>query len=138
MEENASNRGPPASAGLLLLDDAQDLFLADDEVVRAFDLDFLSSVLAEEHGVAGLDVERRDLAFLLNPAAAHRDDLALLRLFLGRVGDDDPADLLLPFVDALHDDAVVQWSHLHDCPLHNCRSGPGPGWGDRPALKSRD
>ena len=35
------------------------------------------------------------------------DDLALLRLFLGGVGDDDPADLLLAFLDALNDDAVV-------------------------------
>ena len=51
-------------------------------------------------GVAGLDVERRHLAVLLDLAVAGRDDLALLRLFLGGVGDDDPADLLFAFFDA--------------------------------------
>jgi hypothetical protein len=31
----------------------------------------------------------------------------LLRLLLGRVGNDDPADLLFAFIDTLNDDAVV-------------------------------
>jgi hypothetical protein len=31
----------------------------------------------------------------------------LLRLLFGRVGDDDSADLLFAFIDALNDDAVV-------------------------------
>ena len=51
--------------------------------------------------VAVLDVERRDLAVLLDLALADGDDLALLRLFLGGVGDDDPADFLFAFFDAL-------------------------------------
>ena len=55
-----------------------------------------------------LDVERRDLAVLLDLALADGDDLALLGLFLGGVGDDDAADLLFAFFEALHDDAVVQ------------------------------
>ena len=46
-------------------------------------------------------------------AVAGGDDLALLRLFLGGVGDDDPADLLFAFLDALDDDAVVQRSDVH-------------------------
>ena len=46
-------------------------------------------------------------------AVAGGDDLALLGLFLGGVGDDDPADLLFAFLDALDDDAVVQRSDLH-------------------------
>src|SRR4030095_10720387 len=38
---------------------------------------------------------------------------ALLRLFLGGVGDDDPADLLFAFVKALDDEAVVERSDIH-------------------------
>src|SRR5262249_37162005 len=96
----------------LLLDDAQDLFLADDEVLRAVQLDFLSGVLAEEDRVARLDVERRDLAVLLDAALAHGNDLALLGLFLGGVRNDDAADLLFGFLEAFDNDAVVQWSEL--------------------------
>ena len=47
------------------------------------------------------------LAVVLRLAVADGDDLALLRLFLGGVRDDDSADLLFPFLDALHEDAVV-------------------------------
>ena len=94
----------------------EDFVLAHDQVLLAVDLDLLAGVLAEEDRVACLDVERRDLAVLLDLALADGDDLALLRLLLGGVGDDDPADLLLAFFDALHDDAVVQGTDL-DCGL---------------------
>ena len=50
-------------------------------------------------------------------ALAGGDDLALLGLFLGSVGDDDPADALLSFVQTLDDDPVVERSDLHACKL---------------------
>src|SRR6185436_1330305 len=87
----------------------------------AVHLDFLARVLAEEDRVPFLDVERRDLAVLLDLALADSDDLALLRLFLGGVRDDDPADFLLPLVDALHDDPIVEGTDLHGC----CSCGSG-------------
>src|SRR5690606_2387083 len=100
----------------------------------AINLDFLAGVLAEEHRVARLHIERRHLAVLLDPALADGNDLALLRLLLGVVGDDDALDALFALVDTLDDDAVVQWSHAHDYPLHVTRpssrrsGGPeGPG-----------
>ena len=37
----------------------------------------------------------------------HGNDFALLRLFLGAVGDNDAADVLFAFVDAPNNDAVV-------------------------------
>ena len=37
-------------------------------------------------------------AVVLDLAGADGDDFALLRLFLGGVGNDDPADLLLLFI----------------------------------------
>ena len=52
-------------------------------------------------------VERDALAIVFRLAITRRDDFALLRLFLRGVGDDDPADFLFAFFDALNDDAVV-------------------------------
>ena len=59
------------------------------------------------------DVEGDALAVLVGLAGADSHDLALLRLFLGRVGDDDAADFLFFFLDALHEDAVVERSQSH-------------------------
>src|SRR5277367_6469903 len=75
----------------LLLDDAENVLFAEDEVVFALNLHFGAGVLAEQDGVAGLDVERADLAVLENLAVADGDDFALKRLLLGAVGDDDSA-----------------------------------------------
>jgi hypothetical protein len=52
-------------------------------VLFAVNLDFLSRVLAEQDGVAFLDVERDALAVVLDLAGAGRNDLTLLGLFLG-------------------------------------------------------
>src|SRR5205814_10508666 len=97
----------------LLFDLSQHLFLTHDEVLVAVNLDFLAGVLAEQDDVARLDVERRDLAVLFDFALASGDDLALLGLFLGGIGDDDPADFLFAFFEALNNDAVVQRSDVH-------------------------
>ena len=51
--------------------------------------------------VAGLDVERDDLAALVAGAGADGDDLALHRLFLGGVGNDDAAGGLGVFLEPL-------------------------------------
>src|SRR5690349_6346873 len=110
------------SAGLqpclepLAVDNAQNFLFAHDQVFLAMELDLLAGVLAEEHRVAFLDVERRDLAVLLDLALADSDDLALLWLFLGGVRDDDPADLLLALFDPLNDHAIVQGADS-DCGL---------------------
>src|SRR5262245_6905018 len=106
----AGSRKPAAESrqrNSLLIDYAEDFFLAHDQVLLAIELDLLAGVLAEEHGVAFLDVERRHLAVLLDFALADGNHLALLRFFLGGVGDDDAPDLLLAFLEALHDHAIV-------------------------------
>src|SRR5690606_10142223 len=72
------------------LDDAEDVVLAQDEVLLALDLDLGAAVLAEQHAVALLDLELADAAVLEDLAVAHGDDLALDGLLLRGVGDDDP------------------------------------------------
>ena len=57
--------------------------------------------------VAGLDLGRDQLAVLGHLAFADRDDLALLGLFLGGIGNDDPALGLLLFLDPLHQNAIA-------------------------------
>src|SRR3954462_6349718 len=102
---------------LWLIDDREDVVFLHDEQVLAVEADLLPRVLAEQHLVAGLHVERDRLAVFRDAAAAGRDDDAALRLLLGAFGGDDAANLLLPFVQAVHDDAVVQGANVHDCVL---------------------
>src|ERR1700722_10601388 len=64
----ARARAEPRSALLPLLGSAFDhgkhFVLAHDEVLVAVDLDFLTRVLAEQDGIAGLDIERNALAVI--------------------------------------------------------------------------
>src|SRR5262249_9574604 len=70
------------------LDHAEDVFLAEDQVFDAVQLDLAARVLAEQHPVALLHVERQDLA-VLALAGPDGDHLTLLGLLLGGVGNDD-------------------------------------------------
>ena len=79
----------------LLLDDREDVVLAQDDVLFAVELHFGARVLADEDLVARLDLERADLAVLVDLAVADGDDLGLERLLLGGVGDEEAAGGLL-------------------------------------------
>src|SRR5437762_5816972 len=61
----------------LLLDDAEDVFLAHHQVFVPIDLDLGAGVLREQHAVSRLDVQGADLAVLEDLAVADCDDLAL-------------------------------------------------------------
>ena len=102
----------PAS---LAFDDAHDVGLLHDEELLAVDLDLGARPLAEQDAVAGLDVERDELAGFVAGARADGDDLAFLRLLLGGVGNDDAAGGLLFGLDAANDHAVVQGTEFHGC-----------------------
>src|SRR5690606_26985488 len=80
----------------------------------AVDLHLGAAVLREQHLVAGLDLEGLDLAVLVALAGADGDHLALDRLLLGGVGDEEASGRLLLLVEALDDHPVVQRSNLHD------------------------
>src|SRR6266511_4393282 len=99
----------------LLFDDAEEIGFLHDQQLLAVDLDLRAGPLAEQHPVAGLDVERNDLAVLVAPARADGDHLAFLRLLLRGVRNDDAAFGLLFLLDALDDHAVVQRPKLHRC-----------------------
>src|SRR5947209_6400523 len=103
-----------AVGSLSLFDDAEDVVLAQNQMLFTVDLHFGARVLAEEHGVAGLHVELADFSILENLAVADGNDLALDGLLFGTVGDDDAALALLFFLDPRGDHAVLQQSNRHD------------------------
>ena len=72
-------------------DDPQDVAFLHDDQVFARDLDLGARPFAEQDAVAGLDVQRIDLAVFVAGTGAHGNDHTLGGLFLGGIGDDDPA-----------------------------------------------
>src|SRR5690606_34323860 len=75
----------------LSFDDAHDVRFLHDQQVFAVDLDLGAAPLAKQHAVAGLHVRGDVLAIFVAGTGAYGDDHAFRRLFLGGVGDDDPA-----------------------------------------------
>src|SRR5690606_26542767 len=74
---------------------------------------FRAAVLADEHAVADLHFERRDLAVIALLAGAEGNDLGLLRFFLGRIGDDDPATDLFFFFDVFDENTITDGLDFH-------------------------
>src|SRR6266702_2688977 len=85
----------------------QDFVLAEDQDILTIDLDLGPGVLSEQDLVAHLDVQGDLGAVFENLAVAHGQDLALLGLLLGGVGNDDPSLGRLLLLDAADDQAVV-------------------------------
>ena len=72
---------------LSVLDDAQNFVFSHDEILVAVQLDLLPRILTEQYGVTSLDIEGGQRAVVLDLTFADGEDLPLLRLFLGGVGN---------------------------------------------------
>src|ERR1700722_7121849 len=112
-------RGQAASGRLFLrsacaLDHTHDVGLLHDQKVLAVNLDLGAGPFAEQHPVARFEFERRQLAALVPSARPHGDDLALLRLLLDGIGNNDAALCLFLSFDAADDDTIVQWTEFHE------------------------
>ena len=77
------------------------------------DLHLSARPFAKQDRVARLDVERDQLAAFVSGTGTDGDHLALLRLFLRVVGNDDPALGFDVAFRASDDDAVVEWPEFH-------------------------
>src|SRR6185436_19175638 len=100
-----------------LLDLGEDVGLTEDEEILAVHRDLRAAVLGVEDLVALRDVERNALLALVVPlAVTDGKDLALLRLLLGRVGQDDAAGGRRVLLDGLDDQAIAQGLELHWAP----------------------
>src|SRR5436190_20628419 len=94
-------------------ENAHDVALLHNQELLVVDLDFSARPFAEQHAVADLEIDRKQLAGFIAPARANCDDLALGGLFLRGVRNDDAASCLLFGVDALDHDAVVKRTEFH-------------------------
>src|SRR5690242_1960467 len=94
--------------------DAHDVGLLHDQEFYAVDLDFRARPLAEQNNVSCFDVDRNQFSTLIAATGADGNDLALHRLFLSSVWDDDASLGLGVFLDTAHDHAVMQWTKLHE------------------------
>ncbi len=101
--------GPTGS----LLEDSHHIGLAHDQKRLAVELDLRSRPLAIEDLIALLDVGLLQLAVLAAGPRSHGDYLALHRLFLCRIGNDDAAGGPLVLAQRLDDDTVMKRSEVH-------------------------
>src|SRR5262249_24172586 len=100
-------------APLRFLQHPHEIAFLHDQVFDAVELDLGPRPFSEQHPVDDLHVDRDELAGLVASAGADGDDLALLRFFLGGIGDNDAARSLLLCYDALDNDAIVKRTELH-------------------------
>src|SRR3954447_817580 len=98
----------------------QDVGLAQHEELLAVDGDLGTAVLAVEDLVALGHVDRDALVVVAELAVADGEDLAALRLLLGRIGEDDAARGRLLLLYRLDDQAIAEGLELHG---PNLRSG---------------
>src|SRR5690606_13836908 len=96
-----------------LFENPENVGLPQDQEVLAVEAHFRARPLSDQDLVAGLHVERTDLAVLVPGAGADGDDLGLHWLLLGGIGDDDAARRSLFGLNAADEDAVVQRSEVH-------------------------
>src|SRR3954463_15723199 len=99
------------SVGGWLVHDREYIGLAKDQKLFGIDGDFGAAVLSVENLVTDLELHR-DANVLLVAAGADGDDLALLRLFLGGVGDEESTAHLLGVLERLDDDAIGEGCDL--------------------------
>src|ERR1700687_3022960 len=95
------------SLGVWLGDDRENIGLAEDQGSLGVDRDFSSTVLSVENLVSDLELHWNANVLLVTPGADGHD-LALLRLFLGGIGDEQRAALLLGLLERLDHDAVCE------------------------------
>jgi hypothetical protein len=110
-------------------DDPEDVAFLHDQQVFAVNLDFGARPFAEQDLVAGLDVQRGDLAIFGLGAGAGGDDFPFLGLFLGGVGNDDAASRFLLGLYAANQHAIVQGTKAHGLPFLPVAVPTGPVMG---------
>eukprot|EP00307_Rebecca_sp_RCC1486_P014635 CAMPEP_0119411872 /NCGR_PEP_ID=MMETSP1335-20130426/4468_1 /TAXON_ID=259385 /ORGANISM="Chrysoculter rhomboideus, Strain RCC1486" /LENGTH=149 /DNA_ID=CAMNT_0007436545 /DNA_START=228 /DNA_END=677 /DNA_ORIENTATION=- len=96
-----------ATRALSLLEDAEQVLVAEDEVVLVAQLDLRAAVLWKEDLIALLYAHGDELPILVAAARSHRDHLALVELAHRALGEQDAADRLWR-LHPLHEDAVEQ------------------------------
>src|ERR1039457_46995 len=93
-----------------LLDDSEDVVFSHHQKVITINLNFGAGILAEQHHIANLDIQRQDFTFFSLLAIAAGYDLSALRfLFCGFRDEKSPLGFGF-FFDPLDEDAVLKRS----------------------------
>src|SRR3954468_9091425 len=98
------------------LDHAQQVGFLHDQIVFIIDPDLGARPLAEQHPVTRPDIEPLEFAALVPGTRTDGDDLALLRLLLGGVRNDDATGGPGFLLNAADHDAIMEWTELHRFP----------------------
>src|SRR6266480_2352032 len=100
--------------GSAVADDlGQDVGLAQDQDFVGAELDLGAAVLRKDDFVALGDVHRNVLAVLVAGTGTDCEDLATLRLLLGRIGKDDATDGDFLLLEHLDDQAISKRLQIH-------------------------
>src|SRR6185312_2850903 len=102
-----------SGAGTSGRDDAHDVGFLHDEEFLTIELHLGAGPFAEQDAVAGLHIQRHDLALLVPRAGTDGDHFAFHRLFLGGVRDDDATGGLLFGIEPADDNPVMQGTEFH-------------------------
>src|ERR1700722_5873436 len=94
--------------------DSEHVLFGDDENFFAFDFDLPTRVLRVDDTVADLHVHRQFRAVVERAAGADRQDLALLGLLFGGVGQEHAAGALVCLLDMFDDQTIAQWPEIHE------------------------
>jgi hypothetical protein len=93
--------------------DAEDVALFHDQQLFAADIDLGARPFAEQDAIAGLHGHLDQFAVVLARAIAAGNDFTLGGLFLGAVGDDQPASGFLFALNAANKHAVMKRFKCH-------------------------
>src|SRR5215213_8573870 len=93
---------------LLLVDDGEDVAGVEQQQLLTVVLDFGTAVLAEDDDIALGDIERDAVAVVVDPTGTGGQHLALLRLLLGGVRNDQAGGGGLLCFERLNEDAILE------------------------------
>ena len=92
----------------------KNVILAKNEALLAVDLDLGASVAAEHHPIALLHLKRTNGAVIEELALSDGENDPLPWLLLGTLGKEKPTPGSRRLLDPLHEDAVIEWTNLHE------------------------
>src|SRR5688572_14638444 len=100
--------------GNFVFNHSHDVGLLHDQEFFALNLDLSARPFPEQHLISRLQIDGDELAALIASTRTDCNHFALHWFFLGSVGNDDAAFGLGVFFNAAQNEAVVQWTKVHE------------------------
>src|SRR5262249_2745680 len=94
-------------------ENSENFVFAQNQIFIVVNFDFGPRILSKKYPVAFLHFERKHFPIFQALAGTHSNYFALLGLFLGCVGNDDPASNRFLFFDSFDQNTIMQRSYFH-------------------------